>query len=244
MNKEGLTLESAKILTKKDGAFVNSRRIGEVKIVDVRLSDAAAKSIGRRGGRYVTLYGSPRAAGMTALFRRALMQMLPPRGRLFAAGLGNPDVTQDSLGAECVRRLAARKGSRYSLAAVETDVAAKTGIDTARLVKAAARELKADCVIAIDSLSCEDPRYIGKTVQIGSAGLIPGSGAGITCGGLSERELGCPVVAVGVPTVSKLSDITRDSADKKLLVSTADIDIIIGMWSEIIAAAIDSIVED
>ena len=66
MNKEGLTLESAKILTKKDGAFVNSRRIGEVKIVDVRLSDAAAKSIGRRGGRYVTLYGSPRAAGMTA----------------------------------------------------------------------------------------------------------------------------------------------------------------------------------
>ena len=243
MNKERFMPEAAKILTKKDGAFVNSRRIGEVRIADVRLSDSAAKSIGRRAGRYITLYGSPRAAGMTALLRRALMQMLPPRGRLFAAGLGNPDVTQDSLGAECVRRLASRKGGRYSLAAMETDVAAKTGIETARLVKAAARELKADCVIAIDALSCGDPRYIGGTVQVGSAGLIPGSGVGAKSGDLTERELGCPVIAVGVPTVSALSDITRGGADKKLLVSTADIDIIIGMWSETVAAAIDTIVE-
>lgn len=243
MDNSGLAFEAAHILTKNDGVRAASRKIGEVKITDVRLSASAAKSIGRRAGRYITLHGDPHTEGMTALLRRAILQVIPPRGKILAAGLGNPDVTQDSLGAESVRRLAARKGCRYSLAAIETDVAAKTGIETARLVKAAARELKADCVMAIDALSCENPRYIGKTVQIGSAGLIPGSGVGAASGGLTEHEIGCPVVAVGVPAVSALSGISHSAADKEFLVSTANIDIIIGMWSEVIAAAIDSIVE-
>ena len=153
MDKNGLALESAGILTKKDGARCASRKIGGVKVTDIRLSNDAARRIGRREGRYITLHGEPHTEGMTALLRRALMQILPPRGRLFAAGLGNPDITQDSLGAASVRGLTARRGAKYSLAAIETDVAARTGLETARLVKAASKELRADCVIAIDALS-------------------------------------------------------------------------------------------
>lgn len=244
MNKTGLTFEAARILTKKDGAAVVTRRIGEVKITDVKLSANAAKLIGRREGRYITLHGEPHAAGMTALLRRALTQLIPPRGRLFAAGLGNPNVTQDSLGAECVRRMTARRGSRYSLAAIETDVAAKTGVETARLVKAAARELKADCVIAADALSCGDPRYIGKTVQLGSTGIIPGSGAGErgADGALTPELLGCPIVSLGVPTVTALSAVTNNAADNEFLISTADIYTIINMWAEVIGGAVNSIV--
>lgn len=242
MNKNGLMMESARILTKKDGVHSVTRRVGKVKITDVRLSAEAAGSIGRRAGRYISLRGEPHAAGMTALLCRAISQLIPPRGRLFTAGLGNPDITQDSLGAACVRTLTARRGARYSLAAVETDVAAKTGLDTARLVRAAARELKADCVIAIDALSCQDPRFIGKTVQISSSGLIPGSGAGGRGSELSEELLGCPTVAVGVPTVTQLSSITQRSADRRFLVSVPDIDIIIGMWAEVIGGALDLLV--
>lgn len=243
MTKNGLAFEAARILTKKDGAAAVTRQIGDVKITDVKLSAEAAKRIGKREGRYITLGGEPSAAGMTALLRRAIQQLIPPRGRLFAAGLGNPDITQDSLGAAAVRTLAARKGARYSLAAIETDVAAKTGLETARLVKAAARELKADCVIAIDALSCHDPSYIGKTVQIGSAGLIPGSGAGERGSELSAELLGCSVVSVGVPTVTELSSVTRNAADSGFLVSTSDIDTIINMWAEVIGGAVDSLVE-
>lgn len=242
MDKKGLMIESARILTKKDGAHSITRRVGEVKITDVRLSKTAAKSIGRLAGRYISLHGEPHAAGMSALLCRAVSQLIPPRGRLFVAGLGNPNITQDSLGAACVRTLTARRGARYSLAAVETDVAAKTGLDTARLVRAAARELKADCVIAIDALSCQDPRFIGKTVQISSSGLVPGSGAGGCGSELSEELLGCPIAAVGVPTVTQLSSITRGSSDKKFLVSVPDIDIIIGMWAEVIGGALDLLV--
>lgn len=246
MTKDGLAFEAARILTKKDGAAVVTRKIGDVKITDVKLSAAAAKKIGKREGRYITLGGEPSAAGMTALLRRAVQQLIPPRGRIFAAGLGNPDITQDSLGAAAVRTLSARCGARYSLAAIETDVAAKTGLETARLVKAAARELKADCVIAIDALSCNDPRYIGKTVQIGSTGLAPGSGAGEQGGRdrgeLSAELLGCPVVSVGVPTVTELSRVTQNPADSGFLVSTSDIDAIINMWAEVIGGAIEALV--
>ena len=253
MDKHGLAVEAARILTKKDGASVITRQIGEVKITDVKLSADAAERIGRREGRYITLHGEPDAEGLTGLLRRALLQLIPPRGRLFAAGLGNPDVTQDSLGAVCVRSMTARKGCRYSMAAIETDVAAKTGLETARLVKAAARELKADCVIAIDALSCGDPSYIGKTVQLGSAGIIPGSGAGAGTGSstgsgrgaegeLTPELLGCSVVSVGVPTVTALSSVTHEQTHSKYLISPADIDTIINMWAEVIGGAIDSIV--
>ena len=243
MDKKGLAIESAKILTRNDGVSAVTRKIGEVWITDVRLSADAAKSIGRRAGRYITLSGRPDAAGMTALLRRAIMQIIPVRGRLFVAGLGNPDITQDSLGAACVRKLTARKGFRYSLSAIETDVAAKTGLETARLVKAAAREIKADCVIVIDALSCENPCRIGKTVQISDAGIIPGSGISEGGGELSVEQLGCPIAAIGVPTVSSLSAVTNNPTDKEFLVSTANIDTIINVWSEIVSGAINSLVD-
>lgn len=243
MDKKGLAMEAARILTGRDGASVTARKIGSVKITDVKLSEDAARRIGRREGRYITLQGEPDAEGMTALLRRALLQLLPPRGRLFTAGLGNPDITQDSLGAVCVRSITARKGNRYSLAAIETDVAARTGLETARLVKAAALELKADCVIVIDALSCGDPSYIGKTIQLGSAGIIPGSGAGSDSdNGLTPELLGCPVTSLGVPTVTKLSSVTRDRDHNGYLISPADIDTIINIWGEVIGGAIDSIV--
>lgn len=241
MDNSGLAFEAAEVLSRKDGISAITRTIGEVKITDVKISESAAARTGRHPGRYITLEGEPFAQGMTALFRRALLQVIPPRGRLFTAGLGNPDITQDSLGAAAVRSLTARSGGRYSLSAIETDVAVKTGLDTARLVKAAARELKADCVIAIDALACHDPRYIGKTVQISDAGIIPGGGAGSARGELSRERLGVPIAAVGVPTVTALSSVTGNKSDNRLLITTADIDTVVKMWAEVLGGGISSL---
>lgn len=252
MDKSGLAFEAAEMLTRKDGIRAVSRTIGAIGITDVRISDFAAARLGRRAGRYITLEGEPSAAGMTALFRRALTQVIPPRGVLFAAGLGNPDITQDSLGAVSVRSMTARRGRRYSLSAIETDVAVKTGLDTARLVKAAARELNADCVIAVDALACHDPRRIGRTIQISDAGIIPGGGAGSaggngnvhnTHGELTRSRLGMPIAAVGVPTVTALSSLTGKRADGGFLITTSDIDVLVKMWAEVIGGAISSLAE-
>ena len=139
--------------------------------------------------------------------------------------------------------MTARRGRRYSLSAIETDVAVKTGLDTARLVKAAAHELNADCVIAVDALACHDPRYIGRTVQISDAGIIPGGGAGGARGELSRGRLGMPIAAVGVPTVTALSSVTGERSDKPFLITAADIDVIVKMWAEVIGGGIEGLVE-
>lgn len=245
MDKSGLAIEAAQnVGTRGENSTVRAvtRSVGNIKITDVRISENAEKPLTKRPGRYITLEGEPHLAGMTALIRRALEQVIPPRGRLFAVGLGNPDITADSLGAAVVRSVTARKGKRHRLFAVETDVAAKTGLESARLIKAAAREFRADCVLAIDALACRDPRRIGKTVQISDAGIIPGSGAELSCGELSRETLGIPVTAIGVPTMTLLSSVTRKDTDGGFHVTTADIDVLIKVWAEAVAGALDELV--
>lgn len=246
MDNSGLAIESARF-SGKSGAV--SRTIGSVKITDVRISSEktnnSIKTVGKAPGRYITLECEPHADGLTALLQRAVSQMLPSSGRLFAVGLGNPDITADSLGANVIRGITARRGRRYSLSAIETDVASKTGLDTVKLVRAAAKELRADCVIAIDALACRDPRCIGKTVQITDAGIVPGGGAsGINADKteLSQRTLGIPAAAIGIPTMTLLSAVTGNKEDKGFHVTAQDCDVLIKMWSEIISGAIDSIV--
>lgn len=234
-------METAEMASDKSGVRALSRNVGGVKITDVRVSDNALR-LGKPAGRYITLEGEPDAQSMAALLKRAIEQVIPRQGRLFAAGLGNPDITQDSLGALSVRSMAAGKGARYSLAAIETDIAARTGIDTVRLVRSAANETAADCVIAIDSLACRDPRYIGRTVQISDTGIVPGSGASKSRRELSERTVGIPVAVIGVPTVTELSSVTRNERDNGFLVTTGDIDITVKLWAETIAAAVNGIV--
>lgn len=243
MDTRGLAAETAQTLTDTQGIRAQTRQIGDVAITDVIISEDAQKRACRPAGRYITLEGEPSAQGLSALVQRALLQILPPRGRLFAVGLGNPDITHDSLGARVVRSIAARSGNRYSLCAVETDVAARTGICSARLVRAAARELRADCVIAFDALSCADPRRIGRTVQITDAGLIPGSGAGRSGMGLSRRTLGIPIAAVGVPTITALSSVTGRAEDKLFHITTADVDALVRMWAEVLGGALELVVD-
>ncbi len=242
MDNRGLAAEAAQPLAGTRGFHAITRRVGEVKITDITISEEAKARVGRAAGRYITLEGEPHAQGLSALLQRAMTQILPQSGRLLAVGLGNPDITHDRLGAQVVRSLAARTGRRYSLCAVETDVTARTGIDSARLVRAAARELRADCVIAFDALSCTDPRRIGKTVQVTDAGLIPGSGAGRSRLALTRQSLGVPVVAVGVPTITTLSSITADQDDSLFHITTADIDVLVKLWGETLAAAVDLLV--
>lgn len=241
MDRSGLTMESAKILTEKEGARVVSRKIGGVKITDIRLNEIGAGLIGREPGRYITLEGQPTSEGFAALLRRAIVQLVPPKGKLLAVGLGNPDITQDSLGANTLRRITVRRSRRYSVFGIETDVAARTGIDSARLVKAAANEIGADCVIAIDALSCENPRYIGGTVQLSDCGIIPGSGVGAKSGKLSRKTLGVTVVAAGVPTVANLAAVTGNAEDSDFHITAGNIDLQIDAWSDVIAKAIDGL---
>lgn len=241
MNLCGLAAEAAEFQEDKSGFRVIKREISGVGITDVRITPQAERRFGRAAGRYITLEGDPASEAMAGILRRAVEQVIPARGRIFAAGLGNPDITQDSFGALSVRGIAAGKGRRYSLAAIETDVAARTGITAARLIRAAARELRADCIIAVDALACDDPRRIGRTIQISDTGLVPGSGMAADSEEICAQTAGVPVAAIGVPTVVRLSSITSRRADGKYMVTAADIDAVVRLWADAVSAALNSL---
>lgn len=240
MNNLGLAVEAAKNLIKADGVELSSRNVGGIKITDVILRESAAKKIGKLSGRYITLEGEADLPQMPLLLGKALGELISEKRRIFAAGLGNPDVTHDSLGAITVRRIIPRNNKKYLISAIETDVAARTGLDTAKLVRGAARELRAECVIAIDAMACENPERIGKNVQLCDTGIILGLGAGKNCGEISQKYLGIPTVVVGVPTMTALSSLTKNTAGN-YLVTTADIDVVVGQWAEAIAEAINGL---
>ncbi len=240
MNDLGLAVEATKIFTEDDGVVIKRKKTAGIKITDVILDGSFEKRTGKPAGRYITLEGECSLPQMTLFVEKALKELVGEEKRIFAAGLGNPDVTHDSLGAACVRKIVPKTGKTGFLSAIETDVAARTGIGTAHLVRAAAREINADCVIAVDALACEDPRRIGKTVQLSDTGFVLGSGAGENCGEISKKFLKLKTAAVGVPTMTALNSVMKRNIGN-FLVTSADIDIVVGRWAEVIAGAINEL---
>lgn len=239
-NRTGLAMEAAAHI-KCSGIKVTNKKIGGVEVTDTRISEVAAKTFGMGRGRYISIEASPKAEIVCALLKRGLEQLLPSTGNALVVGVGNADITQDSLGPKVAALLSPNDGKRYNVRVFSAAVSAKTGIDTADMVRSAARAAGADVVIAIDALACEELSRIGKTVQLTDAGIVPGAGASDAKGELSEKSIGVPCIAVGVPTVAELSSVTGKMEHNGMLVSTAYCDTMIQLWAEVIATALSAV---
>lgn len=174
-------------------------------------------------------------------------------GRLLVAGLGNPDLTPDSLGCLCAkavkptmhikehdRRVFERLGCA-EIAIVTPGVMATAGIDAAVTLKGVCDLIRPDAVIAIDSLCARSPERLGSTVQISNSGICPGSGIGNPGLSIGEETLGVPVIAVGVPTVidSRLLCAEGSPVCEPMMVSPKEINEIVTAAAEIIGRAIN-----
>ena len=151
---------------------------------------------------------------------------------VLAVGLGNPELTADAFGTLCVRGLnvtrhligedsplpAPLASSLHALSAFCPMVLGQTGIETLSLVRGAVDAVQPDLVILLDALAASDPASLGKTVQISTTGIHPGSGVGNRRSPLVAETLGVPVLTVGVPTViSAAALISRTLEDAGLL---------------------------
>lgn len=205
------------------------------RITDITIdSDAHGAVIGRGKGRYLTLetadlhHVTPQLREQASELADELRQFIP-EGAVLVAGLGNADITPDAIGPETAGRILATRHLRRELSdnAPETaflrelrqvsvlanGVLGQTGIETAELISALRQTVEPACVIAIDALACSDLRRLGTTVQISDAGISPGSGVRNSRAELSQRTLGIPVIAVGVPTVVDLHTVIMQAAD-------------------------------
>lgn len=201
-----------------DGFPVHRVRIG---------SREGAEAIGKPMGTYLTaeLDGFLRREE-DSFFRAVravsalLSPMLPAEGTALVAGLGNRAVTPDLIGPltaehtlvtrHLVAHLAEHFGHLRPVAVLSPGVLATTGVESGRLIAAAARELSPACVIAVDALASRSADRLCRTVQIADTGITPGSGVGNHRMALDRESLGVPVIAVGVPTVVEAATLMMD----------------------------------
>ena len=189
-------------------------------------------SLGKPKGSYITIEaknlssndGSFHKEMSEALFLN-LKEMLGKRKKILIAGLGNANVTADSLGPKvvnnlCITRHLEREGIgeyQYELSAIAPGVMAQTGIETSEILESLAAKIRPDVLIAIDALAARSSSRLNKTIQISDTGIAPGSGVGNHRNEITQHTIGVPVLAIGVPTVISVPAIIHDLFGRRSL---------------------------
>ena len=243
-----------------------------IHVTKVRIDTKnAAKAMGKPMGIYVTM----EAPNMTdedegfhkeisACMAKELKGLLPKKEgeqSFLVVGLGNREVTADSLGPKVVDNLfitrhviktygyAAYNRERMNqISSIEPGVMAKTGMETAEIVKGIIGETTPDVIIAVDALASRSTKRLNRTIQITDSGIWPGSGVGNHRNALTRESLGIPVIAVGIPTVVDAATIVGDAMGERpatlkelnnMYVTTKDVDLQIKQISHIICDGIN-----
>ena len=146
------------------------------------------------------------------------------QGEILVVGLGNSYVTPDSLGPKVTNEIEVTRhiinylpqyveeGTRM-VSAIAPGVLGTTGIETAEILKGIVDNIHPKLVIVIDALASRSIERISSTVQLSDTGIVPGAGVGNTRNEISQKTLGIPVVAIGIPTVVETAVLVNDCLD-------------------------------
>ncbi len=249
----------------------------EIRVTKVIIETKnGAKAMGKPMGTYVTL----EAPGMvepeenyhqeiSSELSRQLKDIIPNVDKeqsVLIVGLGNRDVTADALGPNVADNLlitrhvvkeygkAAYNKSRMNMvSSIVPGVMAKTGMESAEIIKGVVEQTKPTVIIVVDALAARSTKRLNRTIQITNTGIHPGSGVGNHRNALTQESLLVPVIAIGVPTVVDAATIVNDAlADKaqvnltelnNMYVTSKDVDYQIKQISHILCDAINEALE-
>ena len=200
-----LTDEASQVLFKPKGDFITLESPllnSEIRDIDAKIIKKVSKTLFETG-------------------------KMDKKHSILVVGLGNSDITPDSLGAKVVEKLEiTRHLAKYSpellphnsrlISAITPGVLGTTGIDTCEIVKGIVEKTNPELVIVIDALAAKEVHRVGTTIQISNAGIVPGSGVKNNRNEISEKTLGIPVIALGIPTVVSIPSIVNDATDSFL----------------------------
>lgn len=246
----------------------NTEEIGDNILSHIKITtDEQSKALNRPKGNYITLeIPSLITHGgyfdeTEAILAKQLRKIFPKkRESTLVVGLGNTEITPDALGpltaqhTLATRHIGADLAKQISLNGLKSvsvlspGVLGQTGIEAAEIILGAAEKIGPDLVIVIDALCAAAISRLGSTVQITDTGICPGSGVGNHRREITEKTLGVPVIAMGVPTVVEAStlihdlsktDIISENELSKMVVTPKDIDILTERASCLLGNAIN-----
>lgn len=265
-----LALERCEILDKKDtdGIEIEAFEAKRAKVSRISVTNEnGEKVVGKPMGEYVTVEVAPFARqaqfiddSLDAIVTE-IRRFLPEKGSVLVAGLGNMKITPDALGPKCASMIFSTRHitgeiqkatGLYGLrcvSSVSTGVTGDTGVEAGELLKGIIDGVKPDTVITVDALAARSVSRLGNTVQMCSTGIVPGSGVGNARREISEKTLGVPVVAIGVPTVVDAATLVADysgdvsfvsdNGTENMMVTPREIDLMIERAAKLTALAIN-----
>lgn len=226
-------------------------------------TDEAAQNLGKPKGVYITL-SFENLQTLVCLepledaIVKALETLLPTkRNNVLVVGLGNREITPDALGPLAVDRLLITRhispefSKQYSLpplhavSSLTPSVIGKTGIETLEIIEGVVNRSHPDAVLVLDALAARRPERLCRTLQLSNTGISPGSGVQNSGKEISQKTLGIPVIALGIPTVvdvaSLVFDLTgqEDVPSADMVVTPKDIDQLIDRCAALLSGAIN-----
>lgn len=198
-----------------------------------------AKAMGKPMGTYITLEAPDMAvpdegyhreiSKVLAEYVKELLGDFSEEHSVLIVGLGNREVTPDSLGPLVVGNLlitrhVVKEYGKYamgrdrvnSISGIVPGVMAQTGMESAEIIKGVIDETKPDLLVVVDALAARSTKRLNRTIQITDTGINPGSGVGNHRNAINAEVMGIPVISIGVPTVVDAAVIVNDAMENML----------------------------
>lgn len=234
-----LAVEAKELYEEQNKEIISGIKINEyfesgVKITDVDILDEnGERNMGKPIGKYITLempetfmHDKDVMDDVSRVFSKSLSDIikLDKSMTTLVVGLGNWNVTPDALGPKVVSRLMITRHLKElvpdkidenirPVCAISPGVLGLTGIETGEIIKSLADKIKPNLIVCIDALASRKTERVNKTIQVGNTGISPGSGIGNRRMEISEKTLGIPVIAIGIPTVVHAATLANDTID-------------------------------
>lgn len=238
-------------------------------------TDRAKQILGKDMGTYITIALPSLTDNFSSTDKRLaaiggeIRRLLPVNGLILVAGLGNEEITPDSLGPKTALKVLATRHIQGELArasgldrlrpvaVMNTGVTGQTGIETGEYILSVVKRIRPNAVVAIDALASRRLERLGTTLQISDAGISPGAGVGNHRTKINSETIGVPVISIGVPTVVDVRTLagdlladTGESADdlpaltKKMVVIPREIDLLTERASRLLGFALNAALQD
>ena len=165
------------------------------------------------------------------------------RKKILIVGLGNPEILSDCLGKFVVDNIyfdpMKKENNVFKFC---PNIFFSTGINTFDMVAILVKGLEIDSVIVIDSLATHSLERLGKSFQLSSAGMTPGSGVNRLGKRICRESIGVPCISVGVPFMVYASAVGKE--DSTLLLTPKDIHENVKSVAKVVASAINNLLEE
>ena len=220
-----------------DGIETEDQEINKnIKVSRVKITNEnGEQAIGKKRGVYVTIdlkdlkvadedEIQKASETLSNELKTLIQNHVQSKDDIMVVGLGNIYVTPDSLGPKVINEIdVTRHIIKYlpqyidenarPVTAISPGVLGTTGIETYEILKGIVDNVKPKLIIVIDALASRSIERISSTIQISDTGIVPGAGVGNTRAEISERTLGIPVIALGIPTVVESAVLVNDCLD-------------------------------